>query len=169
MSNASTPYIHFLTHALILKKSPYSGLRDDIKMVAGTKIHVCVVVGFYADLAKTWVPLSIVATAKNFDGHHPMVSQADNYWVFCVLLACNMITRIIKKSIIKHIPKCRGCSKNPCDHKCGDVRLTILLFADHTALIAESEVELLELLDGFSAWSFKWKCHAQNGATLPPP
>ena len=42
--------------------------------------------------------------------------------------------------------------------ECGDVRLAILLFADDIALSAESEVELQKLLDGLSAWCFKWNC-----------
>ena len=41
---------------------------------------------------------------------------------------------------------------------CGEVRLAILLFADDIALMAESEVELQKLLDGLSAWCFKWNC-----------
>ena len=62
-------------------------------MAEGTKIHVCVVDGLHADLAKTggedWGPsvyLFAVATARAFDGQCSMVSQADSYWVFRVLL-----------------------------------------------------------------------------------
>ena len=68
-------------------------------MAEGMKIHVCVVDGLYSDLAKTGVPLSIVATVRTFDGQRSMVSQADIYMIFCVLLLVHVQLLSINKKM----------------------------------------------------------------------